>query len=100
MLSLIPQAGYALVRPGLPIIFPIHPRTEKMMTHFNLTALSITLITHPAFLHIVSNARLIITDSGGLQEEACILGVPCVTLRENTERTETLDVGSRRPGRY
>jgi len=50
--------------------------------------------THPAFLHLESNTRLIITDSGGLQEEACILGVPCVTLRKNTERPETLDVGS------
>ena len=50
--------------------------------------------THPAFLHLESNTRLIITDSGGLQEESCILGVPCVTLRENTERPETLDVGS------
>jgi len=68
-----------------------------MMTHFNLTAPLITLtkpITHPAFLHLESNARLIITDSGGLQEEACILGVPCVTLRENTGRPETIEVGS------
>jgi UDP-N-acetylglucosamine 2-epimerase (non-hydrolysing) len=103
MLSFIPQAGYALVRPGLPIIFPIHPRTEKMMNQFNLTAPSITLtkpLDYLEFLHLESNAKLIITDSGGLQEEACILGVPCVTLRENTERPETLDVGSRRPGRY
>ena len=51
------------------------------------------------FLHLESNAKLIITDSGGLQEEACILGIPCVTLRENTERPETIEVGSRRPGR-
>ena len=82
---------------GLPIIFPIHPRTEKMMTHFNLTAPSITLtkpLGYLEFLRLESNAKLIITDSGGLQEEACILGVPCVTLRENTERPETLDVGS------
>jgi len=82
---------------GLPIIFPIHPRTEKMMTRFNLTAPSITF-TKPLgyldFLRLESNAKLIITDSGGLQEEACILGVPCVTLRENTERPETIDVGS------
>jgi len=82
---------------GLPIIFPIHPRTEKMMTQFNLNSPSITLtkpLGYLEFLHLESNAKLIITDSGGLQEEACILGVPCVTLRENTERPETLDVGS------
>ena len=87
---------------GLPIIFPIHPRTQKMMKHFNLTAPSITLtkpLGYLEFLHLESNAKLIITDSGGLQEEACILGVPCVTLRVNTERPETLDVGSRRPRR-
>jgi len=82
---------------GLPIIFPIHPRTEKMMTHFNLTAPTLTFtkpVGYLEFLRLESEARLIITDSGGLQEEACILGVPCVTLRENTERPETLDVGS------
>ena len=82
---------------GMPIIFPIHPRTEKMMTHFNLTAPTLTFtkpVGYLEFLRLESEARLIITDSGGLQEEACILGVPCVTLRENTERPETLDVGS------
>ena len=82
---------------GLPIIFPIHPRTEKMVNHFNLKAPSITLtkpLGYLEFLHLESNAKLIITDSGGLQEESCILGVPCVTLRENTERPETIDVGS------
>jgi len=73
-----------------------------MMTKFNLTAPSITLtkpLGYLEFLHLESNAKLIITDSGGLQEEACILGVPCVTLRVNTGRPETLDVGSRRPRR-
>ena len=82
---------------GLPIIFPIHPRTEKTMNQFNLKAPSITFtkpLGYLEFLRLESEARLIITDSGGLQEEACILGVPCVTLRENTERPETIDVGS------
>ena len=68
-----------------------------MMTHFNLKADSITFtkpVGYLEFLSLEANARLVITDSGGLQEESCILGVPCVTLRENTERPETLDVGS------
>ena len=46
------------------------------------------------FLQLEANARLALTDSGGVQEETCILGVPCVTLRENTERPETVDVGA------
>ncbi len=82
----------------LPIIFPAHPRTVKMMHEFGLQVPAGVRITEPVgyleFLQLESGARLILTDSGGLQEEACILGVPCVTLRDNTERPETVDVGA------
>jgi UDP-N-acetylglucosamine 2-epimerase (non-hydrolysing) len=81
----------------VPIIYPIHPRSRKMMVEFNLNARGVRLIEPVdflGFLQLASNARLILTDSGGVQEESCILGVPCVTLRDNTERPETLEVGS------
>jgi len=82
---------------NLPIIYPIHPRSKKRMNDFDIRSQNLTLID-PAdflsFLELESNAKLILTDSGGVQEEACILGVPCVTLRDNTERPETLEVGS------
>lgn len=81
----------------LPTIYPIHPRSRKRMNQFNLEPKNLELIeplNFLDFLQLESHARLILTDSGGVQEEACILGVPCVTLRDNTERPETLEVGS------
>jgi UDP-N-acetylglucosamine 2-epimerase (non-hydrolysing) len=86
----------------LPIVFPVHPRTRKMMAEGGLAPL---LEAAPAlklveplgyldFLCLTSQARLILTDSGGLQEESTALGVPCLTLRENTERPITVDVGT------
>ncbi|WML67287.1 MAG: UDP-N-acetylglucosamine 2-epimerase [Methanoregula sp. SKADARSKE-2] len=81
---------------SVPVIFPMHPRTQKMMKEFGIAPGGIA-ITDPVgyleFLELEGNARLVLTDSGGVQEEACILNVPCVTLRENTERPETVDVG-------
>jgi UDP-N-acetylglucosamine 2-epimerase (non-hydrolysing) len=68
-----------------------------MMTKFGLKSQNIKLIEPVdffGFLRLENNARLILTDSGGVQEEACILKIPCVTLRDNTERPETLDVGA------
>jgi UDP-N-acetylglucosamine 2-epimerase (non-hydrolysing) len=82
---------------SLPVVFPMHPRTAKMVREFGLSPDGIT-VTEPLryleFLQLESNACLVLTDSGGLQEESCILGVPCVTLRENTERPETVEVGA------
>lgn len=82
---------------ALPVVYPIHPRSRKMMNHFNLDPRHLELVEpldFLSFLQFESNARLILTDSGGVQEEACVLQVPCVTLRDNTERSETVEVGS------
>ena len=83
---------------GMPIVYPMHPRTQRMFKRFGMKAPAGITITEPLgyleFLQLMSNAKLILTDSGGVQEEACVLRIPCVTLRENTERPETLDVGA------
>ncbi len=83
---------------SLPIIFPIHPRTEKKLKEFNFKVLkgvkSIRPVGYLDFLKLEANAALVLTDSGGLQEEACILKIPCLTLRDNTERPETIKIGS------
>jgi len=91
--------GLSLVREscGIPVIFPMHPRTQKMMNAFGIGSPGITIIPpvgYMEFLELEANAKLILTDSGGVQEEACILGIPCVTLRRNTERPETVDAGA------
>lgn len=82
---------------SLPVLFPVHPRTRKMAQEFGFDLDGIQA-SNPVgfleFLQLESNALLALTDSGGVQEETCILGVPCVTLRDNTERPETLVVGS------
>jgi UDP-N-acetylglucosamine 2-epimerase (non-hydrolysing) len=81
-----------------PVIYPVHPRTRKRLNEFNLTPSEgltfIDPVDYLAFLRLERNAKLILTDSGGVQEEACILKVPCVTLRHSTERPETIDVGA------
>ncbi|MBP2201391.1 UDP-N-acetylglucosamine 2-epimerase (non-hydrolyzing) [Methanococcus voltae] len=84
------------------IVFPIHPRTFKKLKEYDLLSKlennpNIQLIEpvgYLDFLLLENNSKLILTDSGGVQEEACILGVPCLTIRQNTERPETVDVGS------
>jgi UDP-N-acetylglucosamine 2-epimerase (non-hydrolysing) len=81
----------------LPVLFPVHPHSRARINEFGLDAGKIGLINpvdYLGFIELEKNARLILTDSGGVQEEACILGVPCVTLRDNTERPETVEVGA------
>lgn len=82
----------------LPIIFPMHPRTAKMVNALKLKIPPGVRIIAPTgfldFIWLEVNAALAITDSGGVQEESCILKVPCMTLRNNTERPETVEVGA------
>lgn len=84
----------------LPIIFPVHPRTRKNLESFGLDlGPNITLVEplgYSEFLALWSNAAMVLTDSGGLQEETTALGIPCVTIRDNTERPVTVDQGSNR----
>jgi UDP-N-acetylglucosamine 2-epimerase (non-hydrolysing) len=88
----------------VPILFPAHPRTVKMMRRFGVVPDAargrglrvIAPLGYLDFLHLQSRAALILTDSGGVQEEATILGVPCLTLRENTERPVTITHGTNR----
>jgi len=82
------------------VLFPMHPRTRKRVMEFGLNhfldAKGLEVIDPVGYFDMLvleKNASLILTDSGGLQEEACILHVPCITLRENTERPETIDIG-------
>ncbi len=87
---------------GLPILFPIHPRTAKRLREFGLETRAAAIrdlrrIEPTGYLDMLAlekDAALVLTDSGGLQEESCFFQVPCVTLRENTERPETLEIGS------
>lgn len=80
------------------IIWPMHPRTQSKLTQFKISVPNYINVISPVgyldFLQLQKNARLVLTDSGGIQEEACILGVPCITLRENTERPESVNVGA------
>ena len=82
---------------NLPLIFPIHPRTKKIFDTLNIQIPNLHVIEPLGYLefnYLVEKAKLIITDSGGITEETTVLGVPCITLRENTERPETVNEGT------
>jgi UDP-N-acetylglucosamine 2-epimerase (non-hydrolysing) len=86
----------------LPIVFPVHPRTLKMIAELGLEKRLVNArglrLTDPLgyldFLQLLSGTRLVLTDSGGIQEETTVLGIPCITLRENTERPITVEQGT------
>lgn len=82
----------------LPVIFPVHPRTQKMIAGLRCREKSRLKLIPPVgyldFLFLLSQAKLVLTDSGGIQEETTTLGVPCLTLRENTERPVTVTHGT------
>lgn len=82
---------------NLPLIFPVHPRTAKILTSLgikNSRLHTIEPLGYLEFNYLVENARAVITDSGGITEETTVMGIPCMTLRDNTERPETVTIGS------
>ena len=82
---------------GLPLIFPAHPRTAKILTKLSISYENLHIIEPLGYLefnYLVENARAVITDSGGITEETTVMGVPCITLRDNTERPETVTIGT------
>lgn len=91
-----------VIAANLPIVFPVHPRTRKTISELGLSgrfaAIKDLRIIDPLgyldFLNLSSGARLVLTDSGGIQEETTALGIPCLTLRENTERPITVEMGT------
>jgi UDP-N-acetylglucosamine 2-epimerase (non-hydrolysing) len=82
---------------GEPVVFPVHPRTAKTMREFGALPDALKLVDPQPYLEfnwLVKHAKAVITDSGGITEETTVMGVPCMTLRDNTERPETVEVGT------
>jgi len=82
---------------GLPLIFPVHPRTLKMLQQIGIEAPNLHMIEplgYWEFNYLVQQAKAVVTDSGGITEETTVMNVPCMTLRDNTERPETCTIGT------
>ncbi|HAH53925.1 MAG TPA: UDP-N-acetylglucosamine 2-epimerase (non-hydrolyzing) [Flavobacterium sp.] len=82
---------------NLPIIFPVHPRTSKKLENLGIQFDNLKYVEPLGYLefnYIVKNAKAVITDSGGITEETTVMGIPCLTLRDNTERPETITIGT------
>ncbi len=86
---------------GKKVVYPVHPRSKKRIQEFGLNTGNVELIEPPGYLEFLlleKGAHRILTDSGGVQEEACTLGVPCVVLRKSNDRPESIDAGAARLG--
>ncbi|MBQ3750940.1 MAG: UDP-N-acetylglucosamine 2-epimerase (non-hydrolyzing) [Bacteroidales bacterium] len=82
---------------GFPVIFPIHPRTAKIFKDLGIAADNLHIVDPMGYLefnYMVKHCKAVITDSGGITEETTVMGVPCITLRDNTERPETCTIGT------
>jgi UDP-N-acetylglucosamine 2-epimerase (non-hydrolysing) len=82
---------------NFPIIFSIHPRTAKIFCDLGIKAPNLKIVDPLGYLefnYLVENSKCVITDSGGITEETTVMGIPCITLRDNTERPETVDIGT------
>ena len=88
------------VAEAMPVVFPMHPRTRARLTPADRSVLAHVRVLEPlpyhAMLDLLAGARVVVTDSGGLQEESTALGIPCLTVRENTERPVTITEGTNR----
>lgn len=81
----------------LPVVFPIHPRTAKIFSDLGIEAPNLKIVEPLGYLefnYLVENSKAVITDSGGITEETTVMGIPCITLRDNTERPETITIGT------
>lgn len=82
---------------GMPVIFPIHPRTAKIFNDLGINSPNLHIVDPLGYLefnYLVNNSKAVITDSGGITEETTVMGIPCITLRDNTERPETCTIGT------
>lgn len=82
---------------GLPLIFPVHPRTAQILKGLGINSPRLHMIEPLGYLefnYLVERAKAVVTDSGGITEETTVMGVPCITLRDNTERPETITIGT------
>ena len=81
----------------MPVVFPVHPRTAKVLESIELEFPDLHMVAPMGYLefnYLVKHAKAVITDSGGITEETTVMGIPCMTLRNSTERPETVSIGT------